>query len=349
MLVNEDALCAKWMPREKSSKRGHAKKIRGYLGLSSVDYRKLLSSLSSTVEQSMCQNKWDEINYNHVPSQAARIYKKAFAKHDTERYEQYLNDLAIGAEGAKINAGAIFPHDIIKPLVLDSWTARNKPLKDADKILANAQWDALPDYMTDARVLPMVDSSASMCVNVAEGIQANHVAAGLGLYMAERNKGVMKDLCMTFSESPEFVQLKGDLANRVDQITSTNWDMNTNLEAAFDALLDLAVQKNVSQDEMPEIIMILSDMQFDYCTSDPSSTVMKMIKKRYKTAGYTMPAIVFWNINAQGTTPVKSTKAGTALVSGYSPSILKSLLSNVSKLTPINVMLETLMDSRYDY
>jgi hypothetical protein len=146
--------------------------------------------------------------------------------------------------------------------------------------------------------------------------------------------------------------LKGTLSQKMKQMEKAHWDMNTNLHAAFDEILQIAVKGKVSQEDMPDMMLILSDMQFDQCTKYDDSA-MQMIKRKYKDAGYDVPKIVFWNLSMagkeNGNTPVKFDKNGTALVSGFSPSVMKSVLANdLEDYTPYNVMLKTLMNSRYD-
>lgn len=371
-LKADSAMCAKWMPRHKPFKRQIKKmtdagastkeieakaqkvnahnvivsKIRNKLGLSSKEYRKLLSTLSSTVEQQMCNKDWGNINYSHVPSVASKQYRKAFNRNDQERYQEYLNALTKGSPEVKVNADAIFPHDVIKPL-MSGWSNFNATSQE--KQLAEAQWNALPDYMNDTKVLPMVDSSGSMGCNVGGTTTAMQVAFSLGMYISSKNKGEMKDTIMTFSNRPELIALNGDLTNQLNILRTAPWGMNTNIEAAFEKLLKFSKKNKISPEDMPEVILILSDMQFDQCTNDPSNTVMQMIKKKYNKHGYEVPKIVFWNLRATGTSPVKATKSGTALVSGFSPAILESILGNIDDYSPVNIMLNKIMEERYNF
>jgi hypothetical protein len=99
---------------------------------------------------------------------------------------------------------------------------------------------------------------------------------------------------------------------------------------------------------MPKMLLILSDMQFDHCVQHDDSA-MEMIERKFKSAGYDMPQVVFWNLNSTDNVPVKSDKSGAALVSGYSPSIMTSLLSaDASQFTPRGIMLKTIMQDRYN-
>jgi len=219
--------------------------------------------------------------------------------------------------------------------------------------LIEKQWEALPNYVGDANILPLVDVSGSMTCK-AGGYQSKSnltcldVSVSLGLYLADKNKGKFKDTFLTFSSNPELMHLKGNINQKIDQMVKSEWEMNTNLHAAFKKILDIAVQGNVPQEEMPEMVLILSDMQFDHCVKHDDSAI-QMIARKYQEAGYEIPKVVFWNLNASyGNSPVKFDKSGTALVSGFSPAIVKPLLSaDLDGFTPEAVMLKTIMDDRY--
>jgi hypothetical protein len=211
-----------------------------------------------------------------------------------------------------------------------------------------AQWEALPNYVGDASILPLVDVSGSMNTGVAGGkTTAMDVAVSLGLYLADKNKGKFKDTFLTFSSKPELLHLKGNVVQKAQQMVKSSWDMSTDLHKALDKILSTAVAGKVPQSEMPQMLLILSDMQFNQCVKH-DDTALGMIKRKYSEAGYDAPAIVFWNINAKDNVPVKHDKSGVALVSGFSPAIVKSVLStDMEQFTPEGIMLKTVMVDRY--
>jgi hypothetical protein len=173
------------------------------------------------------------------------------------------------------------------------------------------------------------------------------VAVSLGLYLADKNTGKFKDTFLTFSDKPQLVTLKGNINQKIDQMVKSQWEMNTNLHAAIKKILEVAVKGQVPQEEMPKMLLILSDMQFDACVTFDDSA-MQMIERSYIAAGYEMPKVVFWNLNAHDNVPVKFDESGTALVSGFSPAIVKPLLSgNLEEFTPESIMLKTVMVDRY--
>lgn len=345
----KDVLCAKWMPRQGEQ----ANKIRSYMRLTPKQYRKMLVGLSNTVEQKMCAQDWTGIVYPHVPSVAAGRYQKAFLKHDPSGYAAYKAKLVAGE--AKINASVAYPYDVVRAL------------RNGDKTVSNEQWKALPNYLegSDENILPVVDVSGSMDgVRVAGSITALDVAISLGLYVSERMGGVFKDQFITFSGAPEMLKLKGSLSQRYDQMACTDWGMNTDIQAVFKLILSAAKTHKLDQKDMPTKILILSDMEFDQCVvagegkkngyysvgaEKVSVSAMTMIEKEFEAAGYKLPQIVFWNLNGRsGNSPVTYNKAGAALVSGFSPSIVKSVLGG-EEMTPISIMLKTVMCERYDF
>ncbi len=332
-LTNGDALCAKWMPR----KGDVANRLRKLFRFTPKEYRKMLVNLTNVVESKMCAKDWESIDYSKLPSLASSRYQKSFVKNDTERYDEYKKALIDGT--AKVNAGAVYPYDIIKSIN-----------QGGDTVVSEKQWESLPNWMEDSneRILPVVDVSGSMCCPAGgnDNLSCMDVAISLGMYISERNEGNFKDAFITFSNNPQLQYLTGGLKERLNKLRRADWDMSTDLEAVFNLILNQAKTYNIPQDKMPTKIMILSDMQFNQATrSDLGS--QSMIESMYEVAGYKKPDIIYWNLNARGTNfPVEFNKDGTALVSGFSPSILKPLLSG-KNMTPESIMMDTVNDERY--
>lgn len=374
-LLNGDKLCAKWMPRENKKYSEHARKLALYIFSAKKpvskdafynimkNYRKLLAGNTDVVENKMCRNEWGEIKYESVPSVAFSKYRKAFFKHDLERMQAFIAK-AIKGE-VKINAGAIFPHDVIKPLVqfiinnsyyfiyqqpqyksYATWNKIGRELEYPDKNIIDAceaQWKNLPNYFPneDLYILPVCDVSGSM-----EGLPME-VSISLGLYCAERNKGAFENLVVTFSKKPTFIELSGkNIFDKLMGFAKINLAENTNLEATFKLILNQAVKNKLEEKYMPKIILLISDMQFDYCTENYNDNALQMIDRMYKEAGYTRPNIVFWNLRTSFGVPVKFDEKGTALVSGFSPSIIRQILSG--EITPLGMVLKTLNSERYN-
>lgn len=332
-LENGDKLCGKWMPR----KGEVANILRKKMKLTPKEYRKLLVKNTDVVETKMCSNTWSEIDYEKTPSLAMSRYTSSFLRKDCDRFSDYLDEVKQGKK--KINAGAIYPYDVIKNL------------QKGNDDLAQEQWNALPDYMAECHdlVFPLVDVSGSMDSPIGNNVNLTclDVAVSLGLYISERNEGPFKNYFMTFSSVPELVHTSGTLRERMNQMVGSNWGMNTNLIKVFETLLKQAKENNVRACDMPTKILILSDMEFDEATRNPKNSAMEEIEELYREHKYTLPKVVFWNIQSRANkVPVSYNKNGTALVSGFSPSILKSILK-MDVANPYKIMLDTINDFKY--
>ena len=337
-----DGLAGKWMPR----KGDNAIALRKHLGWTPKQYRKTLVGLTNVVETKMCAKEWDKINFNHVPSVASSRYQTAFHRNADEQYSEYKANLEKNDGSAKVNAGAVYPYDVLKPLIGRYGYGQADTTNAA---VIKAQWDSLPNYIGDEAILPMVDVSGSMGCEAAGSLTCMDVAVSLGLYIADKNEGAFADMFLTFSESSKIEVLGGDIIAKVRQLQGAQWGMSTSLHSAFDAVLNVAKQNSVPAEDMPAYILILSDMQFNCCRENDDSA-MEMARRKYETAGYDLPKIVFWNLNAcqnGSQSPVKFDANGTALVSGFSPAIMRSILA-AKNFTPKDIMLEAIDIPRYD-
>jgi hypothetical protein len=341
-LRNRNGLAAKWTPR----KGKLAAEIRDFYGMTPKQYRKSLVALTNVVETQMCANAWDNINFSHVPSVAASRYKKAFNR-NTTKYAEYVAKLVKGDVSVKVNASAVYPYDVLKGV---SALHYRIPYDKTELDHIVAQWEALPNFVGDASILPLVDVSGSMSTPAGKNskVSCMDVAVSLGLYLADKNKGAFKDTFLTFSGNPELLHLKGNVVQKAAQMVKSSWDMNTNLVKAMDKILSTAINGKVAQSDMPKMLLILSDMQFDQCARYDDSA-MQMITRKFKDAGYNVPNIVFWNLNASDNVPVKYDTRGAALVSGFSPSIVKAIVSaDTDQFTPEGIMMKAIMVPRYD-
>lgn len=317
-------LLAKWFPR----KGQWFVAMHKFLGMTPKEFRKKLVSMTNVVETQMCANEWSDIKYAQVPSLAMNKYRNAYTKRDGVRYTAFIEDVHAGKQ--KINAGVLFPHQLYQAI------------SNGDNASAvEAQWNALPNYMAGSteRILPVCDVSGSM-----SGLPMD-VSISLGIYISERNEGIFKDAFLTFSEDPEMNYLSGSLSERMRQLECADWGYSTNLLSTFDLILDTAVRESLPESEMPTKLLIISDMEFNEATSGGSN--LDSIRHKYSQAGYKMPEIVFWNVNGRlGNVPASVKDEGIGLVSGFSPSILKSILQGVI-YTPEQLMLDTVDTARY--
>jgi hypothetical protein len=340
-LVEKNGLCAKWLPREGKK---YSRFFMNSFELTERQYRKLIVGLSKTVEQQMCAQQWDQIEFGKIPSLAAKNYQKAFHRNAPEQYQEYIDGLASGK--TKINAGAIFPYDVIRGL-------------NGIQGVADAQWKALPDYMAESteNLLAIVDVSSSMNTRVSDNLTAMEVAVSLGMYVAERSKGAFKDKFLTFDSNPRLIDLSNarSLTERVRITRSAPWGGSTDLEKTFKLILETAVQNRVPASDMPTKIILWSDMQFNSAMKGGEwgkESAYIMIDNMYAKHGYKRPEIIFWIVAAnQPNFPVTFGAGRTAMLSGFSPAIMKAVLANssVPEMTPMSMMLDAVNIERYDW
>ena len=318
-------LLAKWFPR----KGPWFVAMHKYLKVTPKEFRQHLVSMTKVVETQMCAKQWSQIDYSHVPSIAMNKYRQAFFKNDQERMSQYIEMVKQGV--AKINASVIYPYQLFQAFA-----------KGDEPNAIEAQWYAMPNYMAGSteRILPVCDVSGSMT-----GLPMD-VSVSLGLYISERNEGIFKDAFITFSDKPEMQYLKGNVSQRMRQLARADWEYNTDLMAVFKLILNSATANKLPESEMPTKILIISDMEFDEATGD-RRTNLDAIREMYAQHGYTLPQIVFWNVNGRlGNVPAQAKDPGIGLVSGFSPAILKSIIKG-EIYSPTQLMMDTLMVERY--
>lgn len=340
-MANREAisLCAKWLPSENSSSEKTirlAKKIRKGLGLSSKEYRKLLSRLRGyidIVEKKMSARKWGSINYEEVPSYAMKNYKRAFIRNDDYRFYQYINDVKDGRK--EIKAGVLYPYDLI-----EEYLGRYADFND----VIEEQWKALPNYVRGENdYLVMADVSGSMTGRPMA------TSVGLAIYFSERNRGRFRNLYLTFTEEPKLIDITRlkSLKDKVDYVETAGVGYNTDLEAAFELVLNTAIYNGVPDSELPRAIIVISDMEIDRYLMRYGTDFVDEMRKRFNRNGYTFPKLILWNASARNSTFL-SQDPEVIYVSGSSVSTFKELVNSLEGKTAEDVMLETLLKERYD-
>lgn len=303
----------------------------------------------------MSAKQWGEIKYEAVPSRANLIYNKAFLRNDEERRRVYLENLAKGE--TKINAGTLFPHEIVHKYGNSGWNAITKYNETLEQL-----WKALPDTVNgNGNTIVVADGSGSMTCDVDphSSVTALDVANALAIYFAEHSSGQFKDKYITFSGHPRLVDFSKakNLREKLLIAKQYNEMANTNIEAVFNLILTTAVNNRMKQEDMPQNVLIISDMEFDACATcgsqldywsrkRPDSRLFNVIRQKYEAAGYKLPRLVFWNVNSRtGIIPVKENDLGVALVSGFSQNVASMVMSG--KLDPYECLMETLNSERY--
>ena len=286
-------------------------------------------------------------DYVKQPSRALYKYRKAFVRNDGERYNEFLSRVERGE--AKLHADHIAPYELVDSYLINGWYGNDgsfmRTISAEEKRILNATWESLPDFGGEENALVVVDTSGSMYCQTNPRPAA--VALSLGLYFAERNKGLFRNHFIEFSERPQLIEIKGKtFADRLRYVASFNEIANTNLEAVFDLILRAAVKKRVSQEELPAKLIIISDMEFDCCVGNASATNFENAKAKYAAYGYKLPEIVFWNVASRNRQqPVTINEQGVCLVSGVTPRLFSMVAGE--NLSPYTVMMEVLGGERY--
>lgn len=370
------SLIGKWLPSINTSSAEttrYANILAKAWGWNPRRYRRTLSTLRrylNITERFMSANEWELIDYEKVPAKAAMNYSDAFYKHDTFAYTCYLQKVASGK--ANVKSKTLYPSEIIHKVLF----SRVNRISDKDRILYNALWDNLPNYFEkspDESSICVVDVSGSMSGEPME------VAIALGMYCADKCHGPFHNKFITFSENPQLVEVRGkDLYEKARNVESSDWGGSTNIEAVFNLILSTAIRNNCKQEDLPSKLYIISDMQFNDATRggyydwrsskmvrSKSMTFMQEMRQRYATAGYEMPALVYWDVRASKCGMFQETIDGEniAMVSGYSAKLFESVIEGTTyeetvnergeivtkqKIDPMTVMLTTLGNERYD-
>jgi len=368
------SLLAKWLKSENTSSlesRRLANKTRTYLNMSHREYRKTLSILRGRIrvlEKLMSAGKWDEIEFDKIPSRAGMIYRNAFARHDIERmksekevvsYENFAKD-----KTTKVNAKALYPYEVTKQaMAFGRWGYgygygdKSQDLDNVERLMINKYWENLHDVMNGYAFngIAVVDTSGSMYGTPMA------VAISLGMYCAEYNSGPFANHFFTFSNHPDFIKVEGvDFVDKVNRIAKADWGGSTNIESVFDQMLNLVIKNHIPQEDIPKQVIILSDMEFNNCVcGGPTSfnrwsygrencvaneTLFETIEKRWHNAGYEMPGITFWNLDArQDNIPMKA-EGHVQFISGFSQNLFEQVMQNKNAFT---LMFDKLNEERY--
>ena len=353
------SLLGKWLPSINTSSKesvARAKIVMTSLGMKAVEYRKLCSALRKEIKilEDSLRRKDYTFDYSKQPSQAMLRYKKAFMRNDEERYTAFLRKVVEQAEKiargeeipedekVKLNATTLYPYQIVAPFMDDLGGTRCLPDKEA--LPLEASWKALDRGSYDSRTIVVRDGSSSMYHGSGESAAIN-IATSLALLFAEQLGGAYKNSFITFSSKPELIQVPetaDTLEKKLNFISKYDDCSNTDIGKVYQLILDVAKSGNIPKEEMIECVLIISDMEFDCCSSKDST--FEFYKKAFEEAGYELPEIVFWNVDARDThLPVTQNEKGVKLVSGASANIFSDVVSGDLKVvTPYEFMLQML-------
>lgn len=338
------SICAKWCPTEGDSddRKYHlVNMICKYMNISPRQYRTEyttpLRAYLNVVESLMCSGKWDNIDLSKVPSCAIKKLKKAFEKHIPEIFNEWKAGLSEGKTTVK--AKQLFPYEIVKEI--------RQNYGKIDDVL-ESQWKVLEEELRKKGILQnsvvVVDMSGSMH---SPNFLPIDNAVSLGLIVSSVVTGEFHNHVISFADNPKFLKLEdGTITDRYRQIQSLEVGYSTDIQKVFDLILNRGKEAGLTDDDMPEKIFIVSDMQFNDC-SITGQTNFEEIDRKYNESNFKRPQIVFWNVNGQITDfPVSVDDNGTCLISGFSPSILNSIL-NSSDFSSVGILRTELDSERY--
>ena len=363
------SLLAKWLKSENTSSEDSrilGRITRNHFNMTARQYRKTLSVLRQRInvlERLMSENRWDEIEFDKIPSRAGMIYKNAFARHDLERaknenvqtYAEFAKDTT-----KKVNAKVLYPYECVAEALKlfrgrYHWQTTNLALDDTNRLMVNKYWDNLTDYFNNASFngIAVVDTSGSMVSSAASA--PINVAISLGLYCAEHNHGPFANHYISFSSRPQMIRTDGvDFCDKVERIYRTNLCENTNIEATFDLLLNVATRPGVKKEDIPKNVIVISDMEFDSAvngwsyrsniTSNNIETVLEGVARKWAQYGLELPHLIFWNVDARQNNIPMLGNGRASFVSGFSPSIFETIMSGK---TGEMLMYEKLDSERY--
>ena len=341
------SLLAKWLPSPNTSSketRRFAKIIFKTIGMTEKQYRKTLSKLRAylnVVEVKMSAKEWETIDYSTVPSRANLVYNSAFLRNDEERRREYLAALERGDKNVKINAKVLFPDEIVHQY------GRGYRLKKKD-IALEEMWKALPNFDSTGNTLVVRDGSGSM--EWADNGKPLDVSTALAIYMSERCEGQFANQFITFSRIPKLIDLSG-YDNLHDKLVKTYKEddcSNTDIESVFKLILDVAIKNNLSQEELPKNIVVISDMQFDAHSHNFTKALFENISDMYKAHNYQLPRLIFWNVAGSGSrnvVPLQSNEYGVVLMSGYSVNLINMVMNG--EIDPYKCLVTELNKERY--
>ena len=344
------SLLPKWMPSGNTSSRRTCKqaaRLMQALDMTAKDYRRMLSRLrahSGLTECRLTARHPERIRYQMVPAGAMLKYRNAFHRQDGKRFSAYLADVA--ENRCTMHADTLFPHEILRPFFGEGgWGATIRKPKGAETL--EMLWKSMSLETGNANALSVVDTSGSTyCASEGVPVPAL-ISQAMGLYCAERCKGLFHNWIITFESNPHLVKIHGKtLEDKLRYLGTLPWGFSTDLEAVFRLILEAAVEADAKQEEMPSVLYIFSDMEFNCAVRNPDKTVYENARELFEYYGYQMPAVVFHNVNSwQMQLPVRANTRGAALTSGAGVSALKEHFDG--NVTPMSHMLRVLNGSRY--
>jgi hypothetical protein len=269
----------------------------------------------------------------------------------TQSYADFAKD-----KTTKVNTKALYPYEVVDKavkLLRDGywWSYRMRPVPpdDTDRLMVNKYWENLGEEFQklNMNALCVVDTSGSMW-----GTEASapiNIAISLGMIAADKARGPFHGKYISFSSRPQLISVEGvDFVDKVRRIYETNLCENTNLEATFDMLLDVAKRNHMKQKDLPKSIIVISDMQIDSAygyrnSHEANRTMMENMRRKWQRAGYDLPKMVYWCVDSRRDTFLDDGPDVT-YVSGSSAVLFEQVAKGI---TAQDLMYEKLDSERY--
>lgn len=336
-------------------------------------YRKIISAINvklKVVETIMSDNRFADIVPNHVPSGAMSKYGKlAFQNKNkdgsirsekvdriksAENFKNAFEETRKTGKGIKGKMSGA--HKIAKGYISSTLRKEDESIEAMWSNLVHETKESLKVGNGLPSCVALCDVSGSM-----QGVPLE-VCVALGILLSSIAPGMWKDNIITFSENPEFHHIVGNsLFEKVQNLKRAKWGCSTNFEKALNLILTTAVKNKLTEEDMPKMLVIFSDMQFneaegvEYYGSGRNCDLKHSannIKNGFEKAGYEMPHVVFWNLRAVNALPCESLTEGVSIMSGYSENMLKAFMTNtfqeLEQETPWDIVSQVLSSERYN-
>ena len=312
-LYKGNPLAKKWMPRLKGKDAAYAQVLRGLLGISEKEYRKLIKA-TDTVEYKLSYAEPNEdvgpldelfrkntvshplvdtIDFEKVPSLAMVKYFKAFLRKEEtkERFTKYLED--VKSERAKLHT--------ITARVTDAYkVTKNTEAEEVDVLAKQIVEQETAGLSLSA--ICVLDTSGSMTWTES-GDQSAYDKATAVAHALATNSTYAKNQVISFSSRPRLMTIQGYTIKEQYQSMYTGDCTNTDLARVFNILKGLH--------SYPDYVIILSDMEFDEGSATSKEEWVKLAK-----ANGAHTQLIWWNFNARNRTTPEMDEYGNFYMSG---------------------------------
>ncbi|XP_054162016.1 uncharacterized protein LOC128959988 [Oppia nitens] len=300
----------------------------------------------------MASNQWSDIDYSRVASKCMQKNKSVFIKYDKQRFEEYLKSKetiagAVLKPVELVNRGDKFLFEVYKQEITEE--------EKLERMVIEKQWLSICENIKK-KGGGLFDNAIAVC-DVSGSMNGTPMSAAIGLTLLVMYLSAepWNSLCITFAEKPQihFVDKKLSFIQKLRSLHNMQWGGTTNFNSVFNLILNKAVEQRLKNNQLPKVLIVFTDMEFNQAFPNTKMTNYEMAKKQFEKRGYKLPPIIFWNLRSDKTsmsTPVQMNEMGTALLSGYSGQLLSLILKadDLENITPYSMMRSAIDNKRYD-